>query len=410
MVAKKTKKEKGKKSSESGGGRVAVVGLLLFVAACAGYLLLKPSRVLVPAMVGKTEAEARELAKSSGLSVVVKTQETDQASQDGKVLLQDPASGTAVPKMSVVTLTVAKGPEGIALPDLVGKTRSEAEDTLVRMGLKVSFKETESDTVPIGRVISQEPPAGAKAQPQSQVTLTISGGVGDIVVPDLTNMTLEEARAAVEALGLTLEVAQVATDGFNEGDAAYVLRQEPAIGDTIGAGDKVTIFLPIAPPVGTGGGAPSTAGGASHAPRFEGLTVGAAKKLAEEQGVVLEFADSAEESRVITFQDPPPGDPLSASSPSVVIRVSEAAVVPSLSGMSESQARTQLQKAGFTLGTVKRARGDIAGEVLDQRPSAGIEAVAGSTVDLVISDPQAPPSSAQEPAATPGFTPDPWAQ
>lgn len=409
-MTKKTRKEKGKKKSDSGSGRAVVVGLLLFVAACSGYLLLKPSRVLVPSLVGKTEAEARELAKSSGLSVVVKVQETDQVEQDGKVLLQVPASGTAVPKMTVVTLTVAKGPEGLPLPDLVGKTRSEAEDTLVRIGMTVTFIEKESDTVPIGRVISQAPAAGAKAQPKTQVTLTISGGVGDIVVPDLTNMTLEEARQAVEALGLTLEVSQVAQEGFHEGDAAYVLRQEPSAGSSLTAGSKVTIFLPIAPPVGSGAGTPTTAGGASHAPRFEGMTVGAAKKLAEEQGVILEFADSADNSRVITFQDPPPGDPLPASSPSVVVRVSEAGVVPGLSGLSESEARVKLQKAGFTVGSVKRARGDVLGEVMDQRPSAGIEAVAGSSVDLVISDPEAPPASARGPAATPAFTPDPWAQ
>ena len=408
-MAKKTNKKKVSKS-EPGRGRTVVIGLLLFVAACAGYLVFKPTRVLVPALVGKTEAEAQQLAKDSGLSVVVKTQETDQADQDGKVLVQVPAAGVDVPRMSVVTITVAKGPEGVALPDLAGKTRSEAEDTLVRLGMTVAFVEKESDSVPIGRVISQDPVAGTKTQLKSKVTLTVSGGAGDIVVPDLTNMTLEEARAALESLGLTLGVAQVAQDGFREGDPAYVLRQEPAAGETLGAGSKVTIFLPIAPPVSTTGTSSATTNGASHAPRFEGMTVGAAKKLAEEQGVILELADSADDSRLITFQDPPPGDPLDGPSASVVIRVSEAAIVPRLSGLNETEARTRLQQAGFSLGTVRRVRGDIAGEVIDQRPSSGIEAIAGSTVDLVVADPSAAPSSAQGPAPNSGFTPDPWAE
>lgn len=409
-MAKKTQKPKGKKNPSNGGGRSVALGLLLFAVACVGYLIFTPSRVIVPAMVGKTEAEARELAQASGLSVEVKIQQTDQIAQDGKVLSQDPQSGAAVPKMTVVTLTVAKGPDGTPLPDLVGKTRSEAEDTLVRMGMRVKFTEQESDSVPIGRVISQDPQAGEKVQLKTEVTLTISGGVGDITVPDLTNFTLEEARAALEQLGLTLAVAQVAQDGFREGDTAYVLRQEPAPNSTLSAGSKVTIFLPIPPPVGTDSPTTPPSSGATHAPRFEGITVGAARKLAEEQGVVLEFADSADDSRTVTFQDPPPGDPLSASSPSVVIRVSEAAIVPRLSGLSESQAKAQLQSAGFTLGTVKYARGEVAGEVLDQRPSAGIEAVAGSSVDLVVSDPQAAPFSAQGSAPNPGFTPDPWAE
>jgi serine/threonine-protein kinase len=408
-VAEKRKAKGAKKNPQgAGGGKAVVAGLLLFVGACAGWLMFKPSKVLVPTLVGKSESQARQVLEDVGLSIMVRSQTTDLADQDGKVLTQEPAAGTAVPKMSVVTLVIAKGPEGLAVPDLVGKTRSEAEDELVRLALKVEFQETQSDSVPIGRVISQTPAAGQKVARQGTVVLVISGGVGDIAVPDLTNMSVAEAKAALEALGLTVDVAEVAQEDFRTGDTVYVLRQEPAAGQTLSAGSRVTIFIPIAPPVG-GAASPSGAS-ASHAPRFEGLTVSAAKKLAAEQGVVLELADSAEESRVITFQDPPPGDPLTGPEASVVIRVSESSVVPGLSGLTEAEARAQLEKAGLTVGSVKRSYGEISGEVLDQRPSAGIEAVSGSTVDIVISDPQAPQSSAQGPSATPGFTPAPWVE
>jgi beta-lactam-binding protein with PASTA domain len=340
--------------------------------------------------------------------VVTRTQDTSQPDQDGKVLAQEPASGVAVPKFSVVTLILGKGPEGLSVPNLVGKTRSEAEDELRRLGLKVEFSEAKSDGVPIGRVISHTPAAGGKVARQGTVNLVISGGVGEIVVPDLTNLTVTEAREALEKLGLTLDVAEVAQDEFRDGDPAYVLRQEPAAGQTASAGAKVTVFIPIPPPVG-GAASPSGAT-ASHAPRFEGLTLGAAKKLASEQGVVLELADSADDSKVITFQDPPPGDPLSGANASVVVKVSDAAVIPNLSGMSEADARAKLEKVGLTVGTVKRSFGEVPDEVLDQRPSAGIEAVSGSAVDMVISDPQAAPSAAQGASATPGFTPAPWVE
>ncbi len=407
---KKTKssKKKGQATSGGSGGKVALAILLIAIGACAGYLFLKPSRVLVPSLIGKSEAEARQMLEESGLSVIVQNKPVDQPEQNGKVLTQEPASGTAVPRMSVVTLVLGQGPEGIAVPDLLGKTRSEAEDELLRLGFKVKFEETHSDSVPIGRVISHTPKAGEKLVRQGTVTLVVSGGEGDILVPDLSGMTVEQARAALEALGLEVQVSEVAQEGFRPGDAATVLRQEPAAGQTLSAGGRVTVFLPIAPPVG---GASSPSGGtASHAPRFEGMTVGAARKLAEEQGVVLELADSADDSRVVTFQDPPPGDPLSGPSASVVIKVSDSAVVPGLSGMTESEARARLQKAGLSVGAVRRSYGEVSGEVLDQRPSAGIEAVSGSTVDLVISDPSAPPSAAQAPAPTPGFTPAPWVE
>jgi serine/threonine-protein kinase len=384
-----------------------VVGLLLLICACAAWLFLQPARVLVPSVVGLAQADASERIAQAGLTVVTQTREVDQPAQDGKVLTQTPSSATPVPRMSVVTITIGKGPEGPSLPDLTGKTRSDAEDTLLRLGLKVKFEEARSESVPIGRVIAQKPAPGEKILPRATVTLTISGGLGEIEVPDLANLSLEEARAVLDRAGLSLDVAKVAQEDFRPGDPVTVLRQEPAAGQTLGAGARVTVFIPIAPPVG--GGASPDGASASHAPRFEGLTVAEAKKLAAEQSVALEFADAADESRVVTFQEPPPGDPLSPGS-SVIIRVSEAAVVPNLSGLSESQARAEVEKAGLSVGTIKKSRGEVPGEVLDQRPSPGIEAVSGSAVDLVVSDPDAPPSAAQGPSATPGFTPAPWVE
>lgn len=411
-MAEKKKAKGGKKGSGQsgggGGGKLVAATLLLFIGACTGWLVLKPAKVLVPSVVGKSESEARQVLEGLGLSVAVRTQEVDQAEQSGKVLTQEPPTGTALAKMAVVSLVVGKGPDGLPLPNLVGKTRSEAEDELVRIGLKVKFEEEKSGSVPVGRVIRQNPPAGEKVAPKSTVTLTVSGGVGDIEVPDLTNLSVDEARAALEALGLSIEVSEVAQDDFRDGDPVTVLRQEPAAGQGVSAGDRVTVFIPIMPPVG---GAASPGGAnASHAPRFEGLTVGAAKKLAQEQGVSLELADSAADERVITFQDPPPGDPLSGGDASVVVRVSDSAVVPSLSGLSEADAKAQLEKAGLSLGNVRKSYGEVPGEVLDQRPSPGIEAVSGSTVDIVVADPQAAPSAAQGATATPGFTPAPWVE
>ncbi len=406
-----TSKKKGKNAKDvgsSGGGKAIAVGLLLFVAACAAWLTFKPVRILVPQLVGKSESEARQILESVDLGVITRVQEVDQPEQGGKVLSQDPPSGTAVPRMSVVTLILGKAPEGSPLPDLAGKTRSEAEDALVRMGWKVQFEEARSDTIPIGRVISQKPQAGEKYPRGGMVTLVVSGGVGDIAVPDLTNMTVEEARTALEKLGLSLDVAEVAQEGFTSGDPVQILRQEPASGQMLAAGGRVTVFIPIMPPVG--GGASPAGGSATHAPRFEGLTVEAARKLAAEQGVLLELADAAEESMKVTFQDPPPGDPLSGAQASVVIRVSDSSVVPGLSGLSESEARAKLERAGLTVGSVKRSYGEVPGEVMDQRPAAGIEAVAGSAVDLVISDPDAAPSAAVGPSPTPGFTPAPWVE
>ncbi len=124
----------------------------------------------------------------------------------------------------------------------------------------------------------------------------------------------------------------------------------------------------------------------------------------------MKLAESASDSSTITFQDPPPGDPLYGSNPTVVVRVTASAVVPSVAGMTESQARARIERAQLTVGNVKRAHGKVAGEVIGQQPAPGIELVEGSTVDLVITDPSVSPDSANliDPLPTPAFTPDPW--
>ncbi len=398
-------KKTNKNASETGRGKFVAAGLLMVVLGCSAWIFLKPSRILVPSVVGKTLAEASALIKASNLGVATRIQESTSSEFDGKVLTQEPAAGTSMPRMSVVTLVISKGPDGIPLPDLIGKTRSEAEDQLLRLGFVVKFAEAKSQTVPIGRVITQVPIGGEKVVPSGVVTLTISGGVGEIEVPELRDMTVSEAKTALENLGLALVVKEVAQENFRAGDPAYILRQEPEAGQTLGAGARVTVFIPIPAPVTTPDVSSQTG---LHAPQFEGLTIAAARKLAATEGVALSVPDSAPETAVITFQDPPSGDPLTSAQSSVQVKIAAAAVIPSLSGLSEAEARVQLEKSGLVPGTIRRSHGEILGEVIGQRPSPGIEAVAGSRVDLVISDPKAAPASAQGPAPTPAFTPAPW--
>lgn len=369
-------------------------------------MLVKPARVLVPEVVGMSAEEATIVLKSSGLGVVTQSESTIELSASGKVIRQDPLPGMKVAKMSVVTLVVAKGPEPVTVPDLGGQTRSAAEDHLRRLGLQVEFREAKSATVPIGRVIEQSPKAGEGVAPGSLIVLTISSGEGDALeVPDVVGLSLDEARSSLERLGFSMVTVQAVTEDFRQGDPVLVVRQEPAAGASATAGSKVTVFIPIVAPAKTG---TDRAGQGGHAPRLEGLTVGAAKELAGRVGVIVELADSADDAEVVTFQDPAPGDPLSGDAPTVVVKVAKSAVVPNLNGLSQKDAQDRLMQAGLTLGRIDKVQGTVAGEVLDQDPRPGIEVVSGTRVNLIISDPKAPASPSVSQEAKSQFTPAPW--
>lgn len=402
--------KKAKKNGGSGASKGWFALIVLLVLGGAGYVFLKPSRVTVPDLIGKSRQEAETLLRSRNLQVEVHVEAPEEGSL--KVVgihKQTPEAGAEVPPGTVVTIFVSDQPVGIEIPDVLGQTRSEAEDALLRLGLTVNFTESTSQTIPVGHVISQDPKAGPSAlQKGGQVTLIISGGKGEATVPDLTDLTLPQVEQKLKELGLEIVVREVAQPGFGPGQEARVVRQEPKAGSLLPVGSRVTVFLPIEPPAVT---PPDQASGeGKHAPRLEGLTVKQARELARAEGVEIEFAESAEDSSVITFQDPPPGDPLPGGQATVLIRTATSAVVPGLAGMSEAQARAEVKKADLSVGTIRKSYGPVPGEVLGQRPSAGIEVVAGSRVDLVIADPALNPDAARnpDPVPTPALNNAPW--
>lgn len=411
-MAKKRKQAKNDKS----GGMSWLTGILLLLVLGAGaggaYYYFKPNQVTVPDLVGQTEQEARATLALLSLDLEVKEASPNEGKDPkaGQIVRHTPEAGVRVAKGTKIIVYVHGTPPGVDVPSVVGKTRSEAEDILRRAGFKVQFTEAQSEAVEIGKVISQNPAAASRLEKGQLVMLTVSGGKGQQAVPDLKELPVAMAREQLKKLGLELVVLEVAQPGFRSGDPVTVLRQEPQAGSKLSVGSRVTVFVPIPVP-----GDASQNGGydsSLHAPRLEGLTVAQARQLAKEEKVELEFADSADETAVITFQEPPPGDPLPKGSASVLVRTASSSVVPGVTGMNLEQAKKRIKGAELTLGAVKKSYGPVEGEVLGQRPSAGIEVLSGSQVDLVVADPKMSPDSAKAPGPTPtpAYTPAPWVE
>jgi len=101
----------------------------------------------------------------------------------------------------------------------------------------VSVGEAYSDDVPEGVVISQEPTAGTLFRGDT-VSVVVSLGPENVQVPDVEDEDAEEAKAALESVGLTVRTITVLPAGPNE-----VLRQAPAAGNTVRVGSEVTIYV-----------------------------------------------------------------------------------------------------------------------------------------------------------------------
>jgi serine/threonine-protein kinase len=92
----------------------------------------------------------------------------------------------------------------ISVANVVGKTYDEAFATLTGQDLLVDKQNQMSDTVPAGSVISTDPPAGQQVGAKTTITVLVSIGKAQAMMPDLTGMTEQDAILALTNAKLTL--------------------------------------------------------------------------------------------------------------------------------------------------------------------------------------------------------------
>jgi serine/threonine-protein kinase len=98
------------------------------------------------------------------------------------------------------------GPAAVPLapvPKVIGLTQDVAEARLKTAGF-VPKVANQPDAEVKGKVIDQSPTAGERHPRNSVVTITVSSGPGEVVVPDVTGYNLDSAQAAIKAVGLTI--------------------------------------------------------------------------------------------------------------------------------------------------------------------------------------------------------------
>ncbi|RGA06765.1 Stk1 family PASTA domain-containing Ser/Thr kinase [Microbispora triticiradicis] len=129
-------------------------------------------KISIPDVTGLAPDEARAKLVEMGLkaSVVAKASRQPQ----GKVFDTDPKAGEEVDKGSLVKLYVPK--EMTEVPSVVGLTLADAKKAIEGAGFRVKTTERPSDVVAPGNVIDQSPQPGAKLNPGTTITLTVSSG------------------------------------------------------------------------------------------------------------------------------------------------------------------------------------------------------------------------------------------
>ena len=132
------------------------------------------------------------------------------------MIAQTPGGGRELNRGAAVALTVSRGAQPVAVPDVVGQTEAAATSVLEAAGLKAGVR-TVPSSEPQGTVVAQSPEAGQRRPKGATVQINVSGGratatttTGDtpgspvpakVQIPDVVGMTLADARASLAQVG-----------------------------------------------------------------------------------------------------------------------------------------------------------------------------------------------------------------
>ncbi|MET9773869.1 Stk1 family PASTA domain-containing Ser/Thr kinase [Streptomyces sp. NPDC006367] len=228
------------------GPAAVVVAVLLVLGLGTGVWYINSGQFTkVPALLSKTEAQARDRLEEAGLDVGTVRHAYSDTVERGTVISTDPAAGARIRRNDSVSFTVSDGPETVKLPDVRGYRLDRARTLLEDEGLEPGMvTRAFSQDVPRGFVVSTAPGTGTEVRAGSAVALVVSKG-RPVDVPDVTGDDLADAKAELTEAGLKVKVA--AEQVTSEYDKGQVARQTPDAGRRAAEGDTVTLTVSKGP-------------------------------------------------------------------------------------------------------------------------------------------------------------------
>ncbi len=295
---------------------------------------------------GLTRTMTEEFVAPAGATEVIGEFVSDQSYErsDGFVKLAK-ANRRSARWVVILTLLVlgaslgsgwwfSTGPGGAAIiPDLEGRSLEVAISALEPNGLKVTQQQEHNAQIPVGLVTRTEPVAGTQVPKQSEVTVFVSLGPKQVLVPEPLGLGLEEAKQLLVSTGLT---PGNVTSFFTDTQAGEVFAFSQPTGTSLNEGSVVDLQVSLGPVPDVSGTAEIQA---SEKLKAIGLTVTSLQV----------FSDDVPAGQVISIDTSL--DPLPESG-SVTLNVSkgpEFVTMPNVVGETVAAARNALQALGLTV-------------------------------------------------------------
>ncbi len=187
----------------------------------------------VPAVLGKTFADAKDQLEKAGFEVEIQDSIYVDTAKPLKVLKQVPDADELVKVNRTVYLTINRAvPPLVEMPNIIGYSYRSAEMVLKNANLRVgdtTFKPDFARNAVLEQLYKGAAiTPGTKVRMGSIISLVLGDGVGDkqFVVPSLIGMTFGQAKARLEENGIAL--GSVIAIGVEDTSSAYIYWQNPS--------------------------------------------------------------------------------------------------------------------------------------------------------------------------------------
>lgn len=137
---------------------------------------------------------------------------------------------------------VTSAAKEVVVPTVTGMEKAAVGEVLEKLGLLANWIE-ETDEMPAGTVIGQDPEAGETVAAGAYITVRVSKGIEKIYMKNVALMTEEEARAEIAELGLS--VGEIEKQYSDTAAAGKVISQSIVQDTEVKKGETVNLVISL---------------------------------------------------------------------------------------------------------------------------------------------------------------------
>lgn len=226
------------------------LSIVIIISAFLIFWIISGKKSEVPNFVGKTYEQAVEIAKQKEIYIRNVAEEYSDTILEGQIISQNVEKGQIIQKGETIDVVISLGTGKFELKDFVGLDISEVYRIIENEKINLNFTEEyiNDKTVERGKVIRQVPSGGSTVKMEDKVTLYVSKGKEDsfVIVPRLKNLSLDEAKQALNSVGLKL--GNVSESESNTVEKDKIISQSSKQGSQLEEGAMVDIVISTGKP------------------------------------------------------------------------------------------------------------------------------------------------------------------